>query len=93
MAPRRRFVGNNRLLATLPGTERQDGVRLSLGDSAGVTEWLNVHEIGFCGAIQHITRHGRGYRKIARNIKDLIAQVAGMRSAQFAIAFDIPFLQ
>ena len=53
---------------------------------------LYIDEVGVGRAIDHLTCHGRWDGKVGRDVEDLIAQVARVRSPQFAVPFDIPFL-
>ena len=54
---------------------------------------INFHKVCLRSPVDHLTRH-RGWRgKVVRDIQDLVAQVARMGGAQFAVMFDIPFLQ
>src|SRR5271157_6071187 len=57
------------------------------------TKGSDFHEIRLRGAIKHLARHDRRNCQVVRNIENLITQITRMRSAQFAIAFDVPFLQ
>ena len=54
---------------------------------------LNINEIGPRRTVEHVARHRGWLGKITGNIEDLVAQVAGMRGSQLAVAFDIPLLQ
>ena len=54
---------------------------------------LNIHKIGLAGMVNHLARHDWRHGKIGGDVNDLVAQIARMGGAQFAVAFDVPFLQ
>ena len=43
--------------------------------------------------VNHLTGHDRWDSEIGGDVNDLVAQIARMGGAQFAVAFDVPFLQ
>ena len=45
------------------------------------------------GAIDHLTRHFRLNRQVGGNVENLVADIARVRGAQFAIALHVIFLQ
>src|SRR4030067_2299103 len=52
-----------------------------------------LDEVGLRGPVQQLLAHGGFGAQVAGDVQDLVADIAGVRGAQLAIAFDVPLLQ